>query len=41
MMDTSTRLLDLKKISAETLKDAIDPADWRPLGKDWEDGAGP
>ena len=36
MFDGSSRLLDLKKIQAETLKNAIDPADGNVLGKDWE-----
>jgi hypothetical protein len=35
MMDGSARVLDLKKIRAETLKNAIDPADGNVLGKDW------
>jgi hypothetical protein len=34
-MDGSVRTLDLKKVSAETLKRAIDPADGQPLGNDW------
>ena len=33
--DGSVRALDLKKLSIETLKRAIDPADGMPLGKDW------
>ena len=36
MFDGSTRILDLKKIKQETLKNAIDPADGIPLGADWE-----
>jgi hypothetical protein len=39
MFDGSARLLDLMKIKAETLKNAIDPADGNTLGKDWADGA--
>ena len=35
MMDGSVRKLDLTKIKPETLKNAIDPADGNPLGKDW------
>jgi hypothetical protein len=35
LWDGSCRVLDLKKISTETLKNAIDPADGRPLGSDW------
>jgi hypothetical protein len=35
LFDGSTRLLDLKKISAQTLKNAIDPADGMPFGSDW------
>ena len=34
-MDGSVRTLDLTKIKPETLKNAIDPADGNPLGKDW------
>jgi hypothetical protein len=33
--DGSVRVLDLKKISAMTLRHAIDPADGFPLGADW------
>ena len=36
MFDGSTRVLDLNKIKAETLKNAIDPADGNVLGNDWE-----
>jgi len=36
MFDGSTRLLNLDKIKAETLKNAIDPADGLPLGADWD-----
>jgi hypothetical protein len=39
MCDGSARLLHLDKIQAETLKNAIDPADGYPLGKDWVEGA--
>jgi Protein of unknown function (DUF1559) len=35
LLDGSVRILDLKKISAETLKNAINPADGNPLGADW------
>jgi hypothetical protein len=35
LFDGSTRELDLKKIRAETLKNAIDPADGNVLGSDW------
>jgi hypothetical protein len=35
LFDGSTRELDLKKISAVTLKNAIDPRDGNPLGSDW------
>jgi Protein of unknown function (DUF1559) len=35
LMEGSVRTLDLKKLSAETLKRAIDPADGQPLGNDW------
>ena len=34
LADGSVRMLDLKKISTETLKRAIDPADGLPLGPD-------
>jgi hypothetical protein len=34
--DGVVRVLDLKKISAVTLRHAIDPADGVPLGADWE-----
>jgi hypothetical protein len=37
MADGSVRVLDLKKITAETLKNAIDPLDGNVLGKDWEE----
>jgi hypothetical protein len=37
MMDGSARVLDLKKILPETLKNAIMPADGNVLGKDWEE----
>ena len=36
MCDGEVRTLDLKKISAKTLKLAIDPADGNPLGQDWD-----
>jgi hypothetical protein len=39
MMDGSPRLLDLNKIQAETLKNAIDPMDGNVLGRDWTEGA--
>jgi len=35
LLDGSVRILDLNKISAETLKNAINPADGNPLGADW------
>jgi hypothetical protein len=35
LVDGSVRTLDLKKLSAETLKNAIDPADGQVLGPDW------
>ncbi len=35
MMDGSARVLDLKKIKPETLKNAIMPDDGNKLGKDW------
>jgi hypothetical protein len=35
MFDCKTRVLDLKKISTETLKNAIDPQDGNVLGADW------
>jgi hypothetical protein len=35
LFDGSTRVLDLKKIAAETLKNAIDPSDGNILGPDW------
>lgn len=35
LFDGSTRVLDLSKIRAETLKNAIDPADGNVLGADW------
>jgi hypothetical protein len=35
MMDGSVRLLDLKRIKPETLKNAIMPDDGKPLGADW------
>lgn len=37
IMDGSARVLDLKKLSAETLKNAIDPMDGNVLGKDWRE----
>jgi Protein of unknown function (DUF1559) len=37
MCDGSVRALDLKKISAETLKGAITPSGGEVLGKDWEE----
>jgi hypothetical protein len=37
MMDGSVRVLDLKKIQPETLKNAIDPADGNPFGLDWNE----
>jgi hypothetical protein len=37
MMDGSARVLDLKRILPETLKNAIMPADGNVLGKDWEE----
>jgi hypothetical protein len=37
MMDGSVRVLDLKKILPETLKNAIMPRDGNILGKDWEE----
>src|SRR5262249_20600373 len=36
MCDGSTRVLDLKRISKETLKNAINPSDGNVLGQDWE-----
>jgi hypothetical protein len=38
MLDGSPRLLHLSTIKAETLKNAIDPADGNVLGQDWTDG---
>ena len=35
LCDGSVRTLDLKKISAKTLKDAINGNDGNPLGEDW------
>lgn len=35
LMDGSVRLLDLSKLSAETLKNAIRPDDGNVLGSDW------
>jgi hypothetical protein len=35
MMDGSTRILDLKKVKPETLKNAIMPDDGNTLGADW------
>lgn len=35
MADGSTRLVDKKKVSEKTLRNAIDPADGNPLGSDW------
>jgi hypothetical protein len=35
MFDCKTRVLDLKKIRTETLKNAIDPQDGNVLGADW------
>jgi hypothetical protein len=35
LMDGSVRMLDLKKIKPETLKNAIIPDDGNPLGEDW------
>jgi hypothetical protein len=35
LLDGSVRMLDLNKISAETLKHAIMPADGNVLGRDW------
>lgn len=37
-LDGAPVLLDLKQVAAETLKNAIDPADGVPLGKDWQTG---
>jgi hypothetical protein len=37
MMDASVRVLNLEKITAETLKNAIDPSDGNVLGKDWNE----
>jgi hypothetical protein len=37
MLDGSARVLDLKKISAQTLKNAIMPADGNVLGADWNE----
>jgi hypothetical protein len=37
MMDGSTRILDLKKIKPETLKNAIMPDDGNVLGPDWKE----
>jgi hypothetical protein len=37
LFDGSTRVLDLRKIQERTLKNAIDPADGQPLGKDWDE----
>jgi hypothetical protein len=36
LMDGDARVLDLNKIKPETLKNAIDPADGKPLGADWD-----
>lgn len=36
LCDGSTRLLDLKKIKPQTLKNVINPCDGMVLGKDWE-----
>ncbi len=41
MFDGTPRLLDLKKLKPETLKNAIDPADGNVLGMEWDDGAMP
>jgi hypothetical protein len=35
MMDGSVRVLDLKKIKPQTLKNAIMPDDGNALGADW------
>jgi hypothetical protein len=40
MFDGSPSLLDLNIIKAETLNNAIDPADGNVLGQDWRDGTG-
>src|SRR5207302_9401316 len=37
LADGSVRVLDLKKISAATLKNAICPDDGNPLGPDWQE----
>ena len=39
MMDGSTRILDLKKVKPETLKNAIMPDDGNTLGADWKESA--
>ena len=39
LLATFVRLLLLDTIKPETLKDAIDPADGKVLGRDWKDGA--
>jgi hypothetical protein len=36
MCDGSVRILDLKKIKPETLKNAINSADGNTLGDDWK-----
>jgi hypothetical protein len=35
LCDGSARTLDRKKVSQETFRNAIMPADGNPLGKDW------